>query len=240
MPQCRPVVLAALVFALAACRNDGLIPVTAIHPVVVTASSDQVEVEQGGVQLIAVNVVRPTGYVGTLVVVADSLPAGVLVQTSADQTADGITSLLLAVQADRGTAIGTYPIRIRAREASGADPDGVTTLAVLVAPPGSGEYTLQVRPVSLTPGTSGSATVGLTRVLSAFDVPVTLSADSLPSGITVRFSPTIATKAIAGMTVVAAASVVPGLYTIRIRGQVSGSPVADRLASVPVVVRTPH
>lgn len=226
-----------IVLVSASCRDNTADQESTSPPIVVQPSSDRVEVPAATVELIALNAIRHDQMVDPVVFAVDGAPAGVWVQPSASETADGVTSTILAIAADSGVPPGTYPVRLAGRGSNGAS--DAKTLAVVVLPQGESGYTFQVRPLSILAGGSGSVTVSLIRA-NLTEIPVAMTVGPLPAGFSVTLSTSVTTKATAGMTVSVAANVPPGFYTITLRGTVMTPAyrLADRITSIPVVVRS--
>ena len=200
--------------------------------IAVTLTSPQVEAARDQVELLVANVTRRGGYGGDVQLVIDSIPSGVRAQVSGYITENGVTSAFVAVHVDSGVALGIYTMAVRA-VAFGL-PDIVTPLSVVVEPDGTPGYTLETRPINVTRGTSVTVYANIDRSSDAINVPVTISAEKLPAGVTVSLYPTTNQKVLSNMTVTVGADVEPGQYSLTIRGVTGG--LSDRVATIPLQV----
>ncbi|MBV9881284.1 MAG: hypothetical protein JO180_12345 [Gemmatirosa sp.] len=109
-----------------------------------------------------------------------------------------------------------------------------TVTATFAAAP-AGSYTLAVAPASLTvtQGTSGTATVNVART-NGFAGAVTLAVAGAPNGLTVTPNPTSVAGATSTLTVAATTAVAPGTYPIAITGTATGIAAQTTTLSVQV------
>ena len=221
---------AVLLFAAVACDSGSM---TSSPPPTIglSVTSSQIEAAQGEAELVVANVTRGGGYVGDVTFVIDGLPDGMRAEASSLITANGVTSALLAVAVDSTVAIGNYNLAVHAT-ASGL-PDAVAPLAIVVEPVGTPVYTLETRPVSVPRGSSVTVFANIDRANSR-DVPVSLSAEKLPAGVTVTLYPVTNPKALSNMTISVDPTVPPGQYFISIRG--AAAALTDRVATIPLLV----
>jgi hypothetical protein len=220
----------ATLVALAACSASefGSVPSAAIA---LTVGSAEIDLPQGLAVLTVANVSRSGGFAGDVVFAVEGAPSGMRALAASPETLDGVTSVLVAVGTDPGFATGTYPLTVRA--SGGGVSDAVGSLTVIVRPAGTGVYALEVRPVSVA---QGGQTVELVRINRAdfLNIPVTISSEHVPAGVTITIYPVKNIKALSYMTVAAARTAEPGQYRITVRGFTPG--LADRIETVPLTV----
>jgi hypothetical protein len=229
----RATLAVAVLVVTIACDSASMPTTRAASPsIAVTVTSSELEVPREQVELLVASVTRGGGYTGDAQLVIDSIPAGFRAEVSGYITTSGMTSALLAVEVDSTVALGIYTLAVRA-VAFGL-PDVVTPLSVVVESASTPVYTLETRPIAVMRGTSGMAFANIDRGANTLNVPVTISAEGLPAGVTVSLYPVTNSEALSNMTITVGSGVAPGQYSIRIRG--ATSLLADRVATIPLQV----
>ncbi len=195
-------------------------------------TSPTVEIAGGGAQLVMASVTRLNGYDGDIALVVDALPEGMRAESDGMQTADGVSSALIAIVASTAVIPGKYPVSVRA--IGFGVPDASVALSVEVSPAGTPVYTLEARPISAYQGASTVVRASIDRGANTKSVPVTLTATAVPNGVGVLLYPETNVAAITTMTVVVGPGVPLGQYAITLRGVSVGLP--DRVATIPLTV----
>jgi uncharacterized membrane protein len=179
-----------------------------------SASPSTVSVTQSGNSTCTMTIIPANGFNGSVTLSASGLPSGVTAAFSANP-ATSTSTLTLTTSATATT--GTAAVTITGTSGSLTES---TTIQLTVNPtPG---YTLSSSPgvLSVAQGNSGTTVVTITPS-NNFSRSVTLSASSLPSGVTAVFSPNPAT-ATSTLTLTASATASTGTTTVAITGA-SGS-----------------
>ena len=161
-----------------------------------------------------ISVVPANGFTGTVSFVAVGMPAGITASFSPTSSTSASTVSLTA----GATAVpGSYTITITGTSVSLT---ASTTITVEVPTPiftvSSSASTLNVSVGS----NSMSSTISILNAQS-FNVPVTMTASSLPTGVTAVFSPAT-TNTTSNVSFTASATAVPGAYAVKISGTVGG------------------
>lgn len=225
--------VAMLLAALAACDAASVPSLPQANPAIsVSMSSPQLEVARGQVELVLANVRRSGGYGGDVTLIVDGAPAGIRAQVSGYVTENGMTSAYVAVFIDQSVPIGIYNLSVRVIAFGLAD--AAAPFSVVVEPSGTPAYTLGSRPISILRGTSAVMLTYIDRGSNTRDVPVVLTAEGLPGGVTVSLYPITNAKSLTNMTVTVGAGVPPGHHTITIRG--TTSTMNDRITTIPLQV----
>jgi hypothetical protein len=189
-------------------------------------------IQQGSVGPFGVSVGR-TNYTGNVDITLTGLPAGVTSTAISTQTTPGVTVILYQLNVASTTAVGTYPVTVRASGSGVTDATGSYTLVVSAAPAGA-SYVLSVAPTAYTaaPGGTASAVVSLAR--TNFTGSVNLSITGAPAGVTATFAPQNTTASTSAMTLNVASNVAPGTYAFSVGGVAAGQP--DRIVIVTLTV----
>lgn len=198
----------------------------------VRISASQLEVARGQVELVLANVTRGGGYDGDVALVVDKAPDGIRAQVSGYITANGVTSAYIAVFVDPAVDVGIYEVAVRAI-AFGL-PDISVPFSIVVEPSGTPAYTLEIRPIAIARGTSAVISTYIDRGSNSRDIPVVLTVDTLPAGVTVSLYPVSNAKSLTNMTVNVGADAAPGLRWLTIRGRTTS--LNDRTATIPLQV----
>jgi hypothetical protein len=217
------VLLAAAMMALAACGSSKSPTGTTRPPATIGVSSGTptLTVAQGASGTAALTVSR-TSYTGEVTLTAEGMPTGVTATfTPATVAADSTTSsLALAVSAT--AAAGTSTIIVRARGTGVTDV--TTSVALTITATATGTLSLALTPAASTivAGQTAVSTLAITRG-GGFAGGVNLTLSGAPTGLTFAFStsnPVTANSVT--LTLSAATSVVPGPYTLTVRGNATG------------------
>jgi len=173
---------------------------------------------------IAVNAL--SGFGGAVSLTASGMPAGVTASFSpASVTGSGASNLTLTVSAS--ATAGTYAISVTG--ASGSLSHTATVSLTITAP----DFTLAASPaaVVVSPGSSATSTITV-GALNGFSGSVNLTANGLPSGVTVSFSPaSVSGPGNSTLTVVTSANTPAAGFSINVQG-VSGSLVHTATVAV--------
>lgn len=200
--------------------------------IIAYVTSPTVEITGGGAQLVMASVTRLNGFNGDVEVVVDALPEGIRAESSGMETADRVSSTLIAIVASTSVAPGEYTVSVRA--IGFGVPDASVALTVVVSPAGTPVYTLEARPISAVAGASAIVRTSIDRGVNTKSRPVTVLVTDVPNGVGVSLYPETNVAAITTMTVVVGPNVLPGQYAIKIRGVSVGLP--DRVATIPLTV----
>jgi trimeric autotransporter adhesin len=224
-----PITVRASASGLGAVTTQYTLVVTTAPAATYTLTSSAVSVAPGGSGTSTIGIQRGT-FTGAVALALDNPPAGIT-GTFNPASTTGNTSVL-TINAASTVAAGTYNLTVKGT-ATGQT-DKTTTLALTVTGPSS--YTLTATPasVNITAGQSANTTVSITR--TNFTGTVTLALDAPPAGITGTFTPATLTGAtvMSSLQVSVASTVVPGNYTLTIKGTATG--VADKTTTVTVIV----
>ena len=193
----------------------------------ITLPNDDLALVAGTADAVRVVIVR-NGYEGQLTLRAEGVPSGVSVPDVFVTKDETEASLLFT--ASSGVAPGISDVKVL------AEGDSVETsfriLRLSIRPPGS--FSVSAEPIALLPGSSGSATVFVSRN-GGFNGTVTLSV-SAPVGLTASVQPADLAGSASNtlLTVIAASTLRPGAYSVRIVASSPGFP--DETFDVTVTV----
>ncbi|HZR28020.1 MAG TPA: alkaline phosphatase family protein [Terriglobales bacterium] len=155
----------------------------------VTASPASLSVTQGTSGSSTISTTVSGGFNSAVSLSASGLPAGVTASFSpASIAAPGSGNSTLTFTANSTATTGTVNVTITA---SGGSVTHTTTVALTITAAATPDFTMSASPtsVSIVQGNSGSSTVS-TTVSGGFNSAISLSASSLPSGVTASFNPT--------------------------------------------------
>ncbi len=179
-------------------------------------------VTQGTSGSATITIIPQNGFSGIVNLSASGLPNGVM----ASFNPSGATSSnTLTLTASATATIGTASITISG--VSGGS-TSKTTITLTVNPAGS--FTLSASPNSLTvvQGSKGTSTV-MVNPLNGFNGTVTLTAASLPSGVSASFNPA-STAGSSTLTLTASATAAVGTFTVTINGASGNLNNADTIS----------
>ncbi|CAN5659584.1 hypothetical protein BH23GEM9_BH23GEM9_23870 [soil metagenome] len=202
--------------------------------ITVAAGAAAVDVQPGGAATLNVNVTRTGGYTGAITVAAEGLPAGVTVGQAT--IGAGQTTAALAINATAAAVPGTTTVTLRG---SGTGVSAATTtFALTVTQPPGIQITLNPSALSVQQGSSGNVTVNLTRQ-GGFTGAVTLTAENLPTGVTIAGATIAAGATNATLTVNAAVAAALATSNVTVRATGTGvtaqtAPLALTVTAVPV------
>jgi uncharacterized membrane protein len=235
------ITIASLTLALASCSGDN--PVEPEGTFALSVSPSAIGLQQGRNDSVLVLVQSQNGFASTVTLTVEGVPAGVIAgftagssQTIPVQANFGhYTGLLLAV--GPSAAPGNYPLTVRARS-QGLDDRTATATLTVIHTPATVALTLTPAARSVAPGQSTTVTATIMRG-GNFAGAVDLTAEGVPSGVTVSFNPASipAGATTSTVTVAAAASTTPGQYAIVVRAR--GQGVSDQLATLALTVAAP-
>ena len=231
----RGATIAMLVAAVASCKGDDDGGTTGpTGSIQLAASPASLSVQQGTSGTVTVTLARGGGFTGTVALAIEGLPSGLAAASDPATLFGTTTSATITVTASAGVAPAAYTATVRAT-APGVG-DASATFAVNVTP--APNVTLAVTPAALTvaQGSSGAATVALTR--TNFTGAVALTLDAPPAGITATFTPASVTDGSSNMAVSVAPGVAAGNYTLTIKGTATG--IGDRTTTLALTVTPPQ
>ncbi len=225
-----------LALALGACGSSSKDNVTGTnYTITLSLGSSSGSIAQGSSSQFSVTVARGGGYTGSVSFNVEGAPSGVTgsasnIQTSSDGTS---TTATITVTVGASVATGSYPLTVRAT-GSGVS-DATRTFTLTVTATGTPSISLAAGGVSVAPGGNGQATITVSR--SNFTGTVNLTAENLPTGITVSFNPAAVTGTSSTATVTVGASVAANTYNLAVRG--TGTGVTDATTSISLTVTAP-
>lgn len=214
-----------------ACGGDGDggtgPPPTPTPTIDITLSPTTLSVSQGATGTVNVVLVRGGGFSGAVAITIAGAPAGVTATAAPASIPAGITSSTITVGAAASTTPGGYTLTVRATGPGVAEKTAQIGLTVTAAQ----GFTMAVAPTTLSvqQGTSGTATVTLTRA-GGFAGGVGLTATGLPAGVTAVFDPQSVTATSSTLTLTAATTAAVGPSTVTIRG--AAPPLAEQTATL--------
>jgi hypothetical protein len=222
--------LASVALALAACNGDG--PSGPPPAITIALSGTTLTVPQGQSGTVTVSVGRLNGFASAVTLSLEGAPAGVTGAFNPASVPNGTTTSTLTVSASGSAAVGTHTLTVRGRGQGVTDQTATLTLTVVVPP------TLDPTSLSLQQGQSGTAAVTIARG-GSFTGAVDLSAEGVPTGVTVSFNPaTIAAGSTTStMTVAVGTSAATGQFTITVRAR--GQGVTDQTVALTLTVTAP-
>jgi hypothetical protein len=221
------IILAGVLLALTACgapsqlTNPGTTTSGSFAGTTVTAAS------AAGVASVTLNPAKVTGGVSTQVTVhlTQVAPAGgAAVQLSNSDTSVVTTPATIKVAAGQTSATASASTKavsaVTTVAISALYNDTVAGAALTIDPAASSSFTIAVQPSTLTiaPGKSASSKV-TTKITTGYNHALKLTASSVPSGVSVTFTPSTIPAPGAGTSTAAVkvqSSVQPGTYSIRL------------------------
>ncbi len=199
----------------------------------IAPSTGNASVQQGASAAITVLVLRAGGFTGAVTVSVEGLPAGVTAPQSNETTAGGQTTVTITFTAATSAIPGKTTLTLRAKGSGVVDATTGLDLTITAAPVPTYELTATGSPVSVPQGGNGQVTVTLARS-GGFAASVALTIEGAPAGLSASFNPAATTGTTATLTIVAAAGLASGTYTLTIRGTAAGQP--DKITTVQVLV----
>lgn len=215
--------VAATVLALTACSGKktptGTTPPVA--SIAVSAATGTLAVDPGATGTAAISIVR-TNYTGDVSLTAEGLPTGVTATFTPATLASGATASSLALAVSGTAAAGTSTVTVRARGTGVTDKTATIALTVNAAATGTLSLALTQTSSTITAGQTAVTKLALTRG-GGFTGGVNLTLTGAPSGLNFAFSTSNPVTADSvTLTLNPAASVVPGPYTLTVRGNAAG------------------
>lgn len=174
-------------------------------------------------------IVNQTDLVGPISLSLDNPPPGL--SATFQPASNGLVPMTIAAAAS--VAPGAYTLMVRGRAN-----DGTTATADLVVTVSRASVALSVKPESLIvfQGTSSTTSLSLARTLFPGDVAI--SAENVPSNVTVTGEPAIVAGNATTIRVAATTDASPGATDVTIRGSLTGFPAsASATAKLTVIVR---
>ena len=202
--------------------GTGVAAVSATYTLTVTPFSfstafapTALSVAQGSSATSSIAITR-NNLAGNIGLAISGLPAGVTATLSPDLTSG--TASTLTVTAAPGAALGTANLVLTGTSLGAADQTSTLALTITPITPIGVGVVLSATPATLDvhTGASGSQTINLAR--TSFTVPVTLTVEGLPAGVSAAFVPATTTGTASTMTLTATVGVAPGTYHLIIRG----------------------
>jgi hypothetical protein len=230
--------ITSLLLALASC--DDIIDPGA--DIALSVSPTTISVQQGRNDSVVVQIESLNGFASSVTLSVEGVPPGVVVGFTNGLAllpiaANGghATGLLIAV--DPSAAPGNHALTVRARAQGVEDRTATVTLTVIHAP---GTLALTLTPGARTVAPGQSTTVAATIARGgSFAGAVDLTAEGVPTGVTVSFNP--ASIPAGGNTSTATIAVAPsapsGQYAIVVRAK--GQGVSDQIATLALTVASP-
>jgi hypothetical protein len=225
-------VLAALLL-LSACNdgstNPGVPPGAGIS---IVASSTGLQVATGAPSVSAVTIIRENGYVGTVALTIDSVPAGVTAMFEPSVLTGGATTSILTFTAVDSAVAKTTAMKLRATAFDIDDDSLAMNVTVL-----KGALDVSAGSSAVTVAQNGSASIPLSFVrTNGFTGAVTLIAEGLPANVSATFAPALvtSTQTVSTLTLASLSGAVAGTSTINVRARSTGQ--TDKLIPVQVTV----
>lgn len=191
--------------------------VTGIPNYALSATPAALSIGQGVSAVTAIGIAR-TNFPGAVTLSLVSPPDGIT-GTFSQNPANGDNSQL-TVNVAATVPTGTYTLTVKG-SATGLS-DKTTTVQVTVTEKPDYQLSLTPNTVSITAGSSGQATVNISR--SNYTGAVTLALSSPPAGITATFNPAAPTTNSSVMTIAVANTVAAGDYVVTVAGTAAGVP----------------
>jgi hypothetical protein len=213
-----------LALALGGCGGDGngvTDPPTPDPTLQIGVNPSAVSVEAGGAGQFTVSVTRGGGFAGAVNLTVEGLPSGVT--ANAPAVAAGASSGVVTLSASASASAGNASLTVRAQGTGVAPATATVALTVTVPPPPPvGSFTLSLEPstLSLEQGSSGSATVTLSR--TDFDGAVQLTASGAPQGVTLSLDPAAPTGNTSALSIQIGEGASPGTATLTVTGSAEG------------------
>ena len=175
-------------------------------------------------------------FTGPVDLVVTSAPPGITAVISPSTVTPNVTATM-TVSVAPGQAFGPYDIFVKGISSIGERMGRGTVIVPLTNPPNpppSGTFTLtSLSTVNASAGTSANLSIQIFRTDFTL-VPINLSLESAPPGITGTFTPAAPTGNSATLQVTVAAGVQPGSYPVTIKGEAAG-----RIVTRPISVVVP-
>lgn len=161
-----------------------------------------------------ISIARRGAFAGAVTLALEGAPTGVTGTFA--PAAPTANESVLTLNVAPTTAVGNYTLTVRGTGTGVAA--STTTLALTVTEaPGITVIGTGGRTWNLPAGTSGTRTIGIERQ-GGYTGAVTLTLEGAPLGVTAAFAPAAPTTNESVITLTAAASTLPGLYTLTVRG----------------------
>jgi hypothetical protein len=221
---------AVLILVAQGCDDDE--PTGSTGSIQVTVSPATLSVIQGTAGFVTVTLARAGGFSGVVSLTISNLPDGVSATMDPAQLSGSMTTARINLTAVAAATPATSTATITASAPGVSNATTTFALTVTIAP----AYELTVLPSAFTvvAGTTGNATVNITR--TNFLAGVTLQLAHPDVGISGVFTPTTATNT-SDLALSVASNVSPGIYLLEIAGTATG--LAGRTARLTLTVSPP-
>jgi hypothetical protein len=184
--------------------------VTAAPSYTLTTSAAALTVVESATNTTSITVVAANGFTSAVALTVSGLPGGVTAGFSPASTA---TASTVTFTASPTAAAGTATVTITGKSGSLS---ATVAIALTVAPTASFSIATSTPTLSVVEGASGTSTITVTPK-SGFTGKVTLTTSTLPTGVTVSFSPvSTSTTSVATFSATSAAAV--GTTTVTVTG----------------------
>lgn len=217
--------LLAILTALGACIEGVEGPdIDETGSVTMAISQPVATVAAGMTAVSAITLTRIDGYQGTVLLSADSLPAGVTAAFDPAALGGAATTSIMTLTADATAAAKLDTINVRA---SGTNLTTVTQTVIVTIAKGSFSLTSPTTAVAIPQGGTGSIPMTIARA-NGFGTGVSFVAEGLPANVTATFTPALLPNGAVSSTLVLAASAAatPGTSNVTVRAR--GQSVADK------------
>jgi uncharacterized membrane protein len=212
--------------------GDGPTPIP--QAISVAVSPATLSIQQGQSGTVAVTVGRLNGFAGAVTLALTGAPTGVTASFSPTPVPAASTTSTLTIAVASSVAPGTHTLTVTATGQGVTDQTTTVTLTITVAPP-TLALTLSPTSLSVQQGQSGTSTATITRG-GSFTGAVELTAEGVPTGVTVTFNPAsiAAGSTTSAITVAVTGTAAAGSATITIRAR--GTGVTDQTAPLTLTV----
>ncbi len=200
------------------------------YTISLSLGSSSGSIAQGSSSQFNATVTRGGGYTGDVSLTVAGAPTGVTAAVSGLQTNGTTTTGTVTIAVGASAAVGPYALTVQASGNGVTDNFQVFTLTVTAA--GTASINVSAAAVSALQGTSASSTITVSR--SNFTGTVALTAENLPSGVTVTFNPAAVTGTTSTATVVVPGALAVGNYNVTVRA--TGTGVSDATATLALTV----
>ncbi|MCC7052841.1 MAG: hypothetical protein IT355_06200 [Gemmatimonadaceae bacterium] len=227
-----------LLALLTGCGGGDPSPTPPVLPgtLAVAVSPTTLAITAGATGAASATITRGGSFSGAVALTAEGAPTGVTVTFGSPSIAAGATTSTISVATTASVTAGSYPIAVKAT-GTGVSLAAATLTLNVSAAAATGTLAVAVAPTtaSITAGTSGAATVTVTRG-GGFADSVAFTSSGAPSGMTVAFTPPkIAGSATTSAVAIAVAGTVSaGTYPIVISAAGTGVTTATTTLGVTV------
>jgi|GEM_PF-373479 len=179
-----------------------------------SASPDTLTFDQGAGGTTTITVEAHNGFKENVSLYATGLPKGVSASFSTDAV---VQESVLTLTSSDSAIPGHYTVTLTG---VASDLEEITSISLTILPPPSFSLSASPNILTLSPGASGSATITVTAI-SGFSGLVSLSADSLPNGVRIAFSP-VTTETASTVNLTVSETAIAGTYKMAVVGVAGG------------------